>query len=44
MKEHLGTLEEGKMVHLIAVKGDPLEDIFLLKDVKMVIQGGQAVS
>ena len=46
MQDHLGTLEAGKIADLIAVKGNPLEDVSLLKDasnVAMVIQAGRVV-
>ena len=46
MQDHLGTLEDGKIADLIAVSGNPLEDVSLLKDaanVKMVVQGGLVV-
>lgn len=35
-----GTLEVGKLAHLIAVKGDPLEDITALRQVSGVFKGG----
>ena len=46
MQDHLGTIEAGKIADLIAISGDPLEDVALLKDatnVKMVIQAGRVV-
>jgi len=46
MQDHLGTLEAGKNADLIAVSGNPLEDVALLKDitnVKMVMQAGGVV-
>ena len=46
MQDHLGTLEAGKIADLIAVSGNPLEDVSLLKEaakVKMVVQGGLVV-
>ena len=46
MQDHLGTLEAGKIADMIAVNGDPLQDVSLLKDaakVKLVVQAGQVV-
>ena len=46
MQDHLGTLEAGKIADLIAVSGDPLDDVSLLKEatnVKIVVQGGRIV-
>jgi imidazolonepropionase-like amidohydrolase len=42
-EQELGTIEPGKLADLIAVDGDPLADISLLKDpdrVRLVIKGG----
>jgi imidazolonepropionase-like amidohydrolase len=38
----VGTLQEGKFGDLIAVRGDPLEDIRRLENVDVVIKGGLA--
>ena len=38
-----GTIEEGKLADLIAVRGNPLEDITVLEDVKFVMHGGRIV-
>lgn len=46
MQDHLGTLEAGKIADLIAVNGNPLDDVSILKDaanVNMVIQAGRVV-
>ena len=46
MQDHLGTLEAGKIADMIAVEGNALDDVALLKDitnVKMVIQAGRVV-
>jgi imidazolonepropionase-like amidohydrolase len=41
-KEHeLGTLEAGALADVIAVRGDVLQEIGLLKEVDVVVQGGQ---
>ena len=36
-----GSLEPGKWGDLIAVKGDPLQDVKLLENVAFVMQGGK---
>ena len=36
-----GVIEEGKLAHLIAVNGSPLEDISLLQDVAFVMKNGK---
>jgi imidazolonepropionase-like amidohydrolase len=40
LSEQVGTLEPGKQADLIAVEGNPLEDVTVLKDVKLVMKGG----
>ena len=40
MAEDIGTIEEGKFADIIAVDGNPLEDISELMDVDFVMQGG----
>ncbi len=35
-----GVIEPGRLADLIAVRGNPLEDISVLEDVKFVMQGG----
>jgi imidazolonepropionase-like amidohydrolase len=39
----LGTLEVGKQADIIVANGDPLEDMNVLKDVIMVIKGGEVI-
>lgn len=41
--DKLGTLEAGKWADLIAVDGDPLQDITTLQRVKFVMKGGEVV-
>jgi imidazolonepropionase-like amidohydrolase len=41
--DRVGTLEPGKYADLVAVKGDPLEDVHTLESVKVVIQGGKVI-
>ncbi len=43
MTEDLGTLEAGKIADLIAVDGDPLENVSVLEEVAVVILGGVVV-
>ncbi|RLG48853.1 MAG: amidohydrolase family protein [Thermoproteota archaeon] len=40
VEDKIGTLEEGKLADVIAVDGDPLEDITALKRVSYVMKGG----
>ena len=39
-EKDLGTVEKGKIADLVAVEGDPLKNIALLKDVKFVMKDG----
>jgi len=41
--DRLGTVQEGKLADLIAVQGDPLEDISALERVRFVMLGGRVV-
>ncbi|HRQ66000.1 MAG TPA: amidohydrolase family protein, partial [Xanthomonadaceae bacterium] len=41
VSDQVGTLEPGRFADLIAVPGNPLEDISVLKSVEVVIKGGQ---
>jgi imidazolonepropionase-like amidohydrolase len=43
MSDDLGTLEAGKIADLIAVDGNPLEDVSVLENVAVVISGGVLV-
>jgi imidazolonepropionase-like amidohydrolase len=38
--DDLGSIEAGKIADLVAVKGDPLQDMSLMKDVKFVMKDG----
>jgi imidazolonepropionase-like amidohydrolase len=39
----LGTLEKGAYADVIAVRGDVLSDVGLLREVDVVVKGGQVV-
>lgn len=41
IEEELGTLEKGKLADLLAVEGDPLEDLASLRRVKAVFKEGE---
>ena len=42
-EDRVGTLEAGKFADLIAVKGDPLQEIRVLEEVRWVLKGGVVV-
>jgi imidazolonepropionase-like amidohydrolase len=44
LAEETGTLEPGKRADIIAVSGNPLEDIGALRRVRMVVRDGERVS
>jgi imidazolonepropionase-like amidohydrolase len=41
IEDKLGTLEEGKLADIVAVKGDPIDNISLMKEVTFVMKEGQ---
>lgn len=43
LQDDVGALEVGRFADLIAVRGNPVEDITLLQDVSFVIKGGAVV-
>lgn len=43
LSDQIGTLEKGKMADIIAVPGNPLDDITVLQRVDLVVQGGRIV-
>jgi hypothetical protein len=44
LDKEIGTLEPGKQADLIAVSGDPLKDVTVLKQVSFVMKGGKVVA
>ncbi len=43
MEDKLGTIEKGKYADIIAVSGNPLEDISEMQHVKFVMKGGDVI-
>jgi imidazolonepropionase-like amidohydrolase len=43
MQDNIGTIEKGKCADIIAVEGNPLEDISILDNVAMVMKGGTLI-
>jgi imidazolonepropionase-like amidohydrolase len=41
--DRVGSLEPGHFADLIAVDGDPLQDVTVLENVKFVMKGGEVV-
>jgi imidazolonepropionase-like amidohydrolase len=41
--DEVGSLEQGKSADLVAVAGDPLEDIGALREVRLVVRDGVEV-
>lgn len=41
--DRVGSLEPGRFADLIAVEGDPLQDVTVLQNVKVVMKGGEVV-
>jgi imidazolonepropionase-like amidohydrolase len=41
--DRVGSIEPGKYADLVAVEGDPLQDVTTLERVKWVMKGGQVV-
>lgn len=41
--DRVGTLEPGRYADLVAVEGDPLQDVTVLERVKVVMKGGEVV-
>jgi imidazolonepropionase-like amidohydrolase len=43
MEDRLGTIEKGRFADIIAVSGDPLQDISEMQRVRFVMKGGVVV-
>lgn len=43
LEEELGTLEPGKAADVLALNGNPLEDLDALKEIRVVIHGGTVI-
>lgn len=44
LDDRIGSLQRGKIADLVAVEGNPLEDISIMKNIKMVFKEGARVS
>jgi imidazolonepropionase-like amidohydrolase len=42
-RDQIGSIEKGKYADIIAVSGDPLQDITELQRVKFVMKGGKVI-
>jgi len=42
-QEDLGSIEVGKLADIVAVEGDPLQDISILESISFVMKGGEVV-
>jgi imidazolonepropionase-like amidohydrolase len=42
-QNELGTLEPGKLADIVMVQGDPLDDVWNLTKVALVVKGGEVV-
>ena len=40
-KDNLGAIEKGKLADIIAVDGDPIKDVKVMKDVVFVMKDGK---
>jgi len=40
-EKDMGSLDKGKYADIVAVRGNPLEDISIMKDVQFVMKGGK---
>jgi imidazolonepropionase-like amidohydrolase len=43
MSDKLGSIDKGKFADIIAVSGDPLQDISQMQHVKFVMKGGEVI-
>jgi imidazolonepropionase-like amidohydrolase len=42
-EDRIGVLERGRYADIILVRGDPLTDMTVMRDVQVVIQGGRRI-
>jgi imidazolonepropionase-like amidohydrolase len=42
-EDRIGTLVAGRLADIIAVRGDPLTDMTVMRDVRVVVQGGKRI-
>jgi imidazolonepropionase-like amidohydrolase len=42
-QDQIGSLEKGKYADIVAVSGDPLQDITEMQRVKFVMKGGKVI-
>jgi hypothetical protein len=42
-EDRIGVLAEGRFADVIAVRGDPLSDMTVMRDVKVIVQGGKRI-
>jgi imidazolonepropionase-like amidohydrolase len=42
-ERNIGTIERGKRADILIVEGNPLEDINYLRNIKMIISGGEVI-
>ena len=43
LDDQIGSIREGYLADLLAVEGDPSEDLTALRDVRLVVQAGQII-
>jgi imidazolonepropionase-like amidohydrolase len=42
-QDHIGTIEAGRLADIVAIPGDPLQDLALLERVSFVMLGGRVI-
>ena len=42
-EDRIGVLAAGRLADVIAVRGDPLSDMTVMRDVRVVVQGGKRI-
>ena len=43
ISDRVGTIEAGKFADLVAVDGDPIADVHVLRNVHYVMKGGEVI-